>query len=274
MDAKLTQQLIDLARVAGDAILEVYHSDFDVQNKSDDSPLTQADLAAHRVISDALATLTPDVPVISEESVPPDYVVRKDWTSYWLVDPLDGTKEFVNRNGEFTVNIALIDGGEPVFGVVGVPITGEVYVGDVTAGEAFCDLAGKRRQLSGRKADTDATLVVVASRSHGSDRLENFITQVGEQFSGVDRKPIGSSLKLCILAEGKADFYPRLGPTSEWDIGAAQAVLTAAGGKVWAVDGSAVKYNKEETFLNPEFFAVADASFEWEARLPEVPPQD
>lgn len=274
MDAKQTQQLIDLARVAGDAILEVYHSDFDVQSKSDDSPLTQADLAAHHVISDTLAILTPDIPVLSEESVPPGYDVRKTWTRYWLVDPLDGTKEFVNRNGEFTVNIALIEGGEPVFGVVGVPITGEVYVGDVLAGEAFCDLAGQRRPLNGRKADTGAPLVVVASRSHGSERLENFITEVGKQFNGVERTPVGSSLKLCILAEGKADFYPRLGPTSEWDIGAAQAVLVAAGGKVWAVDGSAVAYNKEATFLNPEFFAVADGSFAWEERLPPVPPQD
>ena len=184
MDAKQTQQLIDLARVAGDAILDIYRSDFDVQNKSDDSPLTQADLAAHRVISETLATLTPDIPVLSEESVPPEFSVRKGWDRYWLVDPLDGTKEFVNKNGEFTVNIALIEGGEPVFGVVGVPVTGEVYVGDVQAGEAFCDLAGERRPLQGRKAQTDAPLVVVASRSHGSERLESFITEVGQQFQG------------------------------------------------------------------------------------------
>lgn len=271
MDAKQTQQLIDLARVAGDAILEIYRGDFEVQSKSDDSPLTQADLAANQVICDSLASLTPDIPVLSEESATPEFKVRKDWKRYWLVDPLDGTREFVNRNGEFTVNIALIEGGEPVFGVVGVPVTGAVYVGDVLAGQAFCDFAGERRQLGGRKLDTAAPLVVVASRSRWSERLASFLIQVGERFGSLERTPVGSSLKLCILAEGKADFYPCLGPTCEWDIGAAQAVLTAAGGKVWAVDGTPVRYNKEASFLNPEFFAVADASFAWQEQLPPVP---
>ncbi len=269
---ELVDQLIALARRAGDAILEVYNSDFAVQSKADDSPLTQADLAAHKLLVAGLAQLTPEIPVLSEEAVPPEYGVRKHWQQYWLLDPLDGTKEFVNRNGEFTVNIALVSDGQPMFGVVGVPVTGAVYVGDVAAQAAFCDENDGRRALVGRKVDTAAPLTLVASRSHGSKRLEDFINLVAEQFVGVERTPVGSSLKLCILAEGKADFYPRLGPTSEWDIAAAQAVLCSAGGSVWAVDGNPVAYNKEATFLNPEFFAVADASFDWQQRLPPVPP--
>jgi 3'(2'), 5'-bisphosphate nucleotidase len=265
-----SQAIIDLARRAGDAILAVYRTDFDVETKDDESPLTKADLAAHRIIAAGLQELTPDVPLLSEESVPPDFPTRAGWPRYWLVDPLDGTKEFINRNGEFTVNIALIEGHRPVFGVVAVPAQGTVYCGDLRDGTAFKQGQGGTEPLRGRPLNEREPVVVVASRSHGGERLERYLEQLGQQFAGVSRTPVGSSLKLCILAEGRADLYPRLGPTSEWDIAAAHAVLEAAGGAVWAVDGSPILYNAKESFLNPEFFAVADARFPWQERLPTV----
>jgi 3'(2'), 5'-bisphosphate nucleotidase len=264
------QAIIDLARRAGDAILEIYRTDFDVETKEDESPLTKADLAAHGIIAAGLKKLTPEIPLLSEESVPPDFATRRSWQRYWLVDPLDGTKEFINKNGEFTVNIALIEGHRPVFGVVAVPAQGTVYWGDPGAGKAFRQGPDGEVPLRGRPLQEREPLVVVASRSHGGERLENYLGQLGRQFAGVSRTPVGSSLKLCILAEGRADLYPRLGPTSEWDIAAAHAVLQAAGGAVWAVDGSPIEYNAKESFLNPEFFAVADGSYPWKERLPPV----
>ena len=272
MFANLLPELVDIARRAGDAILEIYESDFAVETKADDSPLTQADLAAHRVIIDGLAALTPQLPMLSEESQMPSFSERSAWPRYWLIDPLDGTKEFVNRNGEFTVNIALIEGHEPSLGVVGVPTQGLVYTGDVNGGVATRHgQDGSATTLAGRSWPGPDRLAVVASRNHGGERLEAYLEALAARFGEVDRKPVGSSLKLCILAEGRADIYPRLGPTSEWDIGAAHAVLLAAGGGVWAADGSALSYNAEENILNPEFFAVSDRSFDWRTELPPVP---
>ncbi len=270
MDTAITQSLIDLVRRAGDAILEIYQTDFDVDTKDDQSPLTQADLAAHRIIAEGLRSLGGGIPLLSEESSPPDFQTRRRWGRYWLVDPLDGTKEFINRNGEFTVNIALIEDHSPVFGVVGVPAQGLVYTGDLQQGLARRYGAQGGETLHGRAMQEGGALVVVASRSHGGERLESYLASLGELFPSVSRTPVGSSLKLCILAEGKADLYPRLGPTSEWDIAAAHAVLQAAGGDVWAVDGQPIRYNRKESFLNPEFFAVADAGFPWRERLPAV----
>jgi 3'(2'), 5'-bisphosphate nucleotidase len=266
------QAVIDLARRAGDAILAIYRTDFDVETKDDESPLTKADLAAHRIIAAGLKSLTPDVPLLSEESVPPDFATRRSWRRYWLVDPLDGTKEFINRNGEFTVNIALIEDHRPVFGVVAVPAQGTVYWGEPAAGTAFKQSADGVVPLRGRPLRESEPVVVVASRSHGGERLERYLERLGERFAGVSRTPVGSSLKLCILAEGRADLYPRLGPTSEWDIAAAHAVLAAAGGNVWAVDGEPILYNAKASFLNPEFIAVADDQFPWKERLPAVAP--
>ena len=269
MEAQLIEELIQLTEAAGEAIMEIYRSDFEVDFKEDTSPLTQADLAAHRIIAEGLAKLTPDIPVLSEESDAPDFEIRSAWQRYWLVDPLDGTKEFVNRNGEFTVNIALIEGDRPVFGVVGVPAQSITFVGDEVTGAFVRDAQGTR-PLNGRKMDPSSEVVVVASRSHGSDRLEAYIQALGEQYSNVTRSPVGSSLKLCILAEGRADLYPRLGPTSEWDIAAAHAVLNAAGGALWSTDGSPLTYNSKESLLNPEFFAVSDGDYPWVDNLPPV----
>jgi 3'(2'), 5'-bisphosphate nucleotidase len=271
MDAELTNALIDLTRRAGDAILEIYQTDFDVEHKGDSSPLTQADLASHAVIAAGLAELMPDVPVLSEESSPPEFAVRQGWSRYWLVDPLDGTKEFVSRNGEFTVNIALIEGHRAVFGVVGVPTQGYVYTGDLATATALRHGPEGAVPLRGRKRNDSDPLVVVASRSHGGQLLEDYLDALARSIGEIERKPVGSSLKLCILAEGHADLYPRLGPTSEWDIAAAHAVLEAAGGAVWAVGGGALSYNAKESFLNPEFFAAADGSYPWRTVLPAVP---
>ena len=270
MDARLTDRIIEIVERAGAAIMDVYHTDFDVETKADESPLTKADLAAHRIIAAGLAELTPEIPLFSEESEVPDFSVRCGWKRYWLVDPLDGTKEFVNRNDEFTVNIALIDEHRPVFGVVGVPAQNIVYTGGEGLGAWRYDATG-RTSIGGRSRDDRTPLVVVASRSHGGERLERYLDRLGDLFDRVERTPVGSSLKLCILAEGRADLYPRLGPTSEWDIAAAHAVLAAAGGDVWAADGSPLAYNSKESVLNPEFIAVADARYPWRERLPPVP---
>lgn len=270
------QQLVDLAEEAGRAILAIYETDFEVIDKADDSPLTQADLAAHKVLVAGLAALTPDIPVLSEEEKAPEFAVRQSWARYWIIDPLDGTKEFVNRNGEFTVNVALIDGHQSVLGVVGVPVQNRVFFGDVNSGQALLFEGGKQTRLTGRKADTQitkhASVTAVASRSHGGERLEAYLDAVAKEFGAVDRKPMGSSLKLCTLAEGGADIYPRLGPTSEWDIAAADAVLSAAGGEVLTFDGKALEYNTKDSLLNPEFLALGDASYDWMSRLPALPP--
>ena len=269
-------RLVQIVEEAGARILDVYNTEFEVQAKDDESPLTQADLAAHHVILAGLTALTPNIPVISEEAAPPEFAVRSQWQRYWLVDPLDGTKEFVNRNGEFTVNIALIDGHEPVFGIVGVPVQNKVYVGDIRQSEpdrrAYVVEDGQSRTIGGKgEVETSNPIRVVASRNHGGERLETYLSELESQYSGLERRPVGSSLKLCVLAEGGADIYPRLGPTSEWDIGAAQAVLTAAGGNVYTPDGHVLAYNTKESLLNPEFLAVANGDRPWLEELPEFP---
>ena len=263
----LIAELVGVTRRAGAAILDIYESDFEVRRKSDASPLTQADLAAHDVIAGALEILTPEIPLLSEESEPPPYSERQRWKRYWLVDPLDGTREFVDRNGQFTVNIALIEDRQPRLGLVGVPTLGQVYVGLVAAGRAECHEDGSLRQIGGRPMAVDRPLTVVASRSHRNERLERYLASLAQTFPGVERRAVGSSLKLCMLAEGGADLYPRLGPTSEWDIAAAHAVLAAAGGAVRRLDGRPIAYNKRQ-LLNPDFIAVADAAFPWTDRLP------
>ncbi len=267
----LADALTDLARQAGDAILQVYAGEFEVQTKADASPLTVADLRSHQLIVDGLRRLTPDLPIISEEADPADFAVRRTWDRYWLVDPLDGTKEFVSRNGEFTVNIALIEAGRPVLGIVGVPVREEVFVGDVRSKTAYKTTPNGREILRTRAVSDAGGLTVVASRNHGGPRLERYLDALSVAFGTVSRKSVGSSLKFCILAEGLADFYPRLGLTSEWDTAAAQAVLTAAGGAVCRFDSAELAYNTKASLLNPEFFCVGDPAFPWAERLPARP---
>ena len=260
---RLIEPTVKLAREAGDEILKVYATDFSVQSKADESPLTQADLASHRVIAAGLAELTPDIPVISEESGLAPFEERRHWAEYWLVDPLDGTKEFVKRNGEFTVNIALIRGPRAVLGVVHVPVSGRTYVGCEGHGAEvrIGDEAPAAIRVAG---ESSSPARVVGSRSHRSESVEHFLDAVGEH----EMIPMGSSLKFCVVAEGKADVYPRLGPTSEWDTAAAQAVVEQAGGSVVTVDGSPLAYNQKEDILNPWFIVSGTTDRDWLASLP------
>lgn len=258
-DEKLLAPLLDIARSASEQIMRVYATDFDVAMKDDKSPVTEADLAAHRVIVADLQRITPDLPVLSEESAAVPYAERRRWDSYWLVDPLDGTKEFISKNGDFTVNIALIQGGTPVVGVVHVPATGLSYYGCVGVGAFRRDQVGQASPIKARKLIPGKPVKVVASRSHRGELLDGYLAKLGPHET-VSR---GSSLKFCLVAEGAADVYPRLGPTSEWDTGAGHAVLAAAGGTVVAVDGQPLRYNAKESLLNPHFIGYADSSRDW-----------
>ncbi|MBB6185533.1 3'(2'),5'-bisphosphate nucleotidase CysQ [Oleiagrimonas soli] len=261
-DDMLTAAVIGIARRAGDAILEVYGRDFDVEQKADDSPLTAADLAAHRIIVDSLQALTPEIPVLSEESADIAWDVRRGWQRYWLVDPLDGTREFVKRNGEFTVNIALIEGDRSVLGVVQTPVTGDLYYARHGHG-AFRQERPDDEPQRLRTRQADAPLTVAGSRSHGSERQRELLARLGEH----ELIARGSSLKFCLVARGDADLYLRAGLTSEWDTAAAQCVLEAAGGAVRTFDGEPLRYNRKDSLLNPEFIAVGDAGVDWAARL-------
>ena len=254
--------LVALARQAGDAILEVYATDFDVQAKDDNSPLTQADMASHRVIDAGLRSLTPDVPVISEESGLPGFAERSQWMRYWLIDPLDGTREFVKRNGEFTVNIALIENHRPILGIVHVPVQNKTYTGCEGAGATVSVADGDPQPI--QVAATSGTPVrVVGSRSHRGESLDAYLEALGD----FEMLPMGSSLKFCVIAEGKADIYPRLGPTSEWDTAAAQAVVEQAGGAVVELDGKPLAYNAKADILNPFFLVQGPRDNDWLAGL-------
>lgn len=250
--------LHEISHRAGEAILDVYGQDFSVTHKEDTSPLTQADLASHAIIRDALHALTPDIPLLSEESADIDFATRSGWRQYWLVDPLDGTREFVNRNGEFTVNIALIRDHVPVYGIVHVPVSGVTYTGTEHLGASRQDPGQAPLQIRVRQPCADP-IIVVGSRSHANPKLLHHLAAIGNY----ELVSMGSSLKFCLLAEGKADFYPRLGPTSEWDTAAAHAVVTAAGGRIITLAGEPLRYNRKASMLNPEFLVIADDSRDW-----------
>ena len=268
----LRDDVMALARKAGEEILQVYnHIDgFDINAKGDNSPVTTADIAAHNVLKPGLEALLPGVPVLSEESTLPDYSIRKTWNRYWIIDPLDGTKEFIKRNGEFTVNIALIENGVSVFGIVFVPVLDLMYTGikgvgaqKISKGETV-DI--KTRAIQPR-LELKQAIEVVASRSHGAEDVDRFLSKVTEKLGSVALKNMGSSLKLCLVAEGSADIYPRLALTSEWDTAAAQAVVEAAGGKVIDIHFNVMRYNTKDDILNPYFFVLGDPAYPWEAIL-------
>jgi 3'(2'), 5'-bisphosphate nucleotidase len=243
--------VIDAALRAGDAILRIYERDFDVARKADESPLTEADKAAHHIIVDALADT--GLPVLSEESEEVSYEKRRSWSRFWRVDPLDGTKEFIKKNGEFTVNIALIENGRPVLGVVYAPVLQTVYYGvqadngehgawraDNCAGKPVSEIFNSAISLplSSDLCPPSSDLRVVASRSHCNEETKTFIADLEEAYGAVELVSSGSSLKLCMAAEGSADIYPRIAPTMEWDTAAAQAVVEAAGGRVVKYDAA------------------------------------
>ncbi|MDM5087280.1 3'(2'),5'-bisphosphate nucleotidase CysQ [Aeromonas rivipollensis] len=244
-------ELEPIARAAGDAILTIYRQPFAVEYKQDESPLTAADQGAHEVIVQALARLTPDIPALSEESDAETMQARLGWSRYWLVDPLDGTKEFVSRNGEFTVNIALIDHGSPVWGLVYAPVLDKLWYGGKGVG-AWRVADGTHKAIQTRPHEAGQAWRVVGSRNHLSQETLDYLAPFGE----IELVSMGSSLKFCIIAEGGAELYPRLAPTCEWDTAAAQAVLEGAGGSVTQLDGTALAYNKPN-ILNPWFVARA-----------------
>lgn len=244
----LLEQLVPVVRRAGAVITEIYATDFEVRGKGDASPVTEADERAEALISLALAELTPEIPVIAEEAVAAGRIAAVG-ERFWLVDPLDGTREFIRRNGEFTVNVALIERGEPVLGVVYAPALDRLFAGAAGAG-AFTEERGERRAIAVREPPAEG-LTVVASRSHGDPAaLETFLQ--GRPVAQL--RNAGSSLKICLIAAGEADLYPRLGRTMEWDIAAGHAVLAAAGGRITRVDGAPLTYGKPE-FANPHFVA-------------------
>jgi 3'(2'), 5'-bisphosphate nucleotidase len=246
---RLLPEIVALADRAGTVILEHYQGDVAVRAKADASPVTAADEAAEAVILARLAELTPEIPTVAEETVAAGHVPEIDDSPFWLVDPLDGTKEFLSRNGEFTVNIALIQAGEPVLGVVLAPARGQAWWGARAKGAMARDAEGRTRAIAVRKPPADG-LVAIASRSHRDAETQAFLDQAGV----AECISAGSSLKFCLVAEGKADLYPRFGRTMEWDTAAGHAVLGAAGGRVTTRDGAPFLYRKPG-FENPPFIA-------------------
>ncbi len=261
----MLEELTALARTAGDRIMRIYTAAATAHvDKADGSPLTAADLVSHQTIVEGLRALSPDCPILSEESAAEDIKVRQRWHRFWLVDPLDGTKEFIKRNGEFTVNIALIEDGVPVLGVVHAPALGQTYFAR-SGGGAYHQRAGEapHRMCVAVRAGQER-LRIVGSRSHADVRQEALIEHLG----GGDFLSMGSSLKLCLVAEGRAHLYPRLGPTMEWDTAAAQCIVHEAGGLVCDAAGEALRYNKADLH-NPPFavLAAADAGLRERLRM-------
>jgi 3'(2'), 5'-bisphosphate nucleotidase len=248
----LAEALLPIVARAGEAIMRIYTGAFAVEHKDDDSPLTAADLESQRIIIDGLQLITPEIPILSEESAAAPWAQRQTWSELWVVDPLDGTREFVKRNGEFTVNVALVVDHEPVLGVVTAPAQGLVYWGARGVG-AFAEHRGAVRSAI-HTAAPQRPLRVVGSRSHASAKTAEYLERLPEHvLTGV-----GSSLKFCLLAEGKADVYPRFGPTCEWDTAAGQALLEAAGGQVTRLDGHRLRYNCRESVINGDFVAFTE----------------
>ncbi|MGE5537367.1 MAG: 3'(2'),5'-bisphosphate nucleotidase CysQ [Gemmatimonas sp.] len=248
--AKLLPEVVAAVEAASAAVLAVYNTAFTVRAKADESPVTEADLAGERIIMPRLQALLPDVPVISEEAQAGPHAIATVGSCFWLVDPLDGTKEFVARSGDFTVNVALVEDGRPTLGVVSIPAMGTIYTGAGPGTAHGGSIGGPLRPIAARKVPADG-VVVLSSRSHdNSADIEAFL----KTYKVAARQPVGSSLKFCRIAEGAADLYPRFGPTSEWDIAAGQAVLEAAGGTVTTFDGAPMRYGKKG-FLNPGFVA-------------------
>ncbi|MDH4563134.1 3'(2'),5'-bisphosphate nucleotidase CysQ [Pseudomonas sp. BN411] len=265
MSHPLLPAVIELVRQAGEAILPFWRGDLIVTEKDDASPVTAADLAAHKVLDAGLAALDGGIPVLSEEAANIPLAERAAWQRWWLVDPLDGTKEFISGSDEFTVNVALVEGGRVVFGVVGMPVTGRCYYGGAGLGAWSQDEDFEADEITVRVAPDEA-FTVVASKRHSSPAQERLLAGLCERFGDLQLASIGSSLKFCLLAEGSADCYPRLAPTSQWDTAAAQGVLEGAGGEVLDLAGEPLTYEARENFLNPSFLALPVAA-EWRAEL-------
>jgi len=266
----LMAPVIELALTAGAAILPFWRADVEVVRKADESPVTAADMAAHHAIVAGLKFLAPDIPILSEEDANIAQSVRAGWQRWWLVDPLDGTKEFISGSEAFTVNIALIEGGRVVFGVVSMPTNGRFYVGGAGLGAWRGDPGGEPAPIAVRNGPApDEAFTVVASRRHTSPEQERLLAGLGESLGALQLTNIGSSLKFCLLAEGAADCYPRLAPTSQWDTAAAQGVLEGAGGEVLDLQGQPFCYPARDSLLNTSFLALP-AKAPWREKLLEL----
>lgn len=255
---KILPQVVELAKLAGQRIMSIYAEDFSVVRKQDDTPVTEADMAAHAVIDDGLEEIAEQYPVLSEESTSIHFEDRVRWERYWLVDPLDGTREFIDRTDQFTVNIALIDGNQSVLGAIHAPALGISYFAARGFGAYKQNGDGIARRIR-VKNHRRPRIIVAGSRAHRGRSLERFLHQLGEH----EFRVMGSSLKSCLVAEGQADIYPRLGPTSEWDTAAAQCIVEEAGGFITDINMQTLAYNTKDSLLNPHFFVFGDNHLNW-----------
>ena len=255
---KLLLDVCNVSIEAGKEILNFYNNDIEVTHKEDLSPLTKADLASNKIILESLTKLNSNIPILSEESLV-DWSIRKNWKKYWLVDPLDGTKEFIKKNGEFTVNIALIEDNNPILGVVYVPAKSLLYLAEKNKGSFKTNTKDKLENFEGIQKILVSSQTnrarVIGSRSHSNATFDNWVK---EKFPNAEIVQAGSSLKFCLIAEGEADIYPRFGPTSEWDIAAGHMIVNEAGGKIRTFQNDSIKYNTKENIINPEFYAIGN----------------
>ena len=254
----LLLRVCNIAIKAGEEILIYYNDDIDVTHKDDSSPLTKADLASNKIIMNALKQLDKTIPILSEESLV-EWSERKNWTKYWLVDPLDGTKEFIKQNGEFTVNIALIENNKPILGVIYTPVKSDLYFAQKNYGSYKINSSSKLINLQEAEkifvANQSSIKRIIGSRSHSN---QSFDSWVNKNFPNTEIVQAGSSLKFCLIAEGAADIYPRFGPTSEWDIAAGHIIVNEAGGGVSTFENIEINYNKKDDLLNPQFYAIGN----------------
>ncbi len=255
----LIAPVCDIVKQAGREIMKIYLAGFEVKEKEDHSPLTTADLAAHRLICDQLRALTPGIPILSEESASIPYTQRSKWVSYWLIDPLDGTREFIKRNGEFTVNIALIINHVAHLGVVYIPVQDICYFAATGFGAFKQEQDRAAYRIRTRPSAPGETPTVCGSRSHAGNSLLALLARIGEH----EMIRIGSSIKTCLVAEGTADLYPRFGPTSEWDTAAAHCVVHEAGGSLVDTQLRPLRYNTKDSLLNPSFMVLGNLNDQW-----------
>tara|TARA_B100000029_G_scaffold423757_1_gene431107 strand:+ start:683 stop:1498 length:816 start_codon:yes stop_codon:yes gene_type:complete len=263
LDKENINKLIEISKKAGEAIMQIYRTDFEVEIKKDLSPLTQADILSHKIIHDSLSKMTPNIPILSEEFSDISFDERSTWKEYWLIDPLDGTKEFIKKNGEFTTNIALISNNKPVLGIIHVPSSNETYWGSEETGSYFLEGDSESDMIQLKVSNnTESPLRIVSSRSHISQDLKMLL----KKLDNYELLSIGSSLKFCLIAKGEADCYPRLGPTCEWDIAAGDIIAQSAGADIVTLKNCPLKYNTKKEFLNP-YFLVSNNIFNKEKIL-------
>ncbi len=256
---ELVKPVCEIAKQAGAEIMKIYAEGFDIQEKKDHSPLTTADLASHTLIVEKLQELTPDIPILSEESDSISFAERSSWKNYWLIDPLDGTREFIKKNGEFTVNIALITEHSSSLGVVYLPVQDICYFAARNLGAFKQEQHSTSVTIKSRKSSPDNKPTICGSRSHAGKSLQALQKKIGE----FDLISMGSSIKMCLVAEGVADIYPRFGPTSEWDTAAAHCVVNEAGGEIVNMELQTLPYNTKDSLLNPSFLAIGDMNNQW-----------